>query len=289
VVMTKKPDWIRVKGVDWKVLEKMKSLTDKYHLHTVCEGATCPNMGECFCAGTATFMILGDICTRNCAFCSVTKGKPLSPDPKEPENIALASRDLGLKHVVVTCVTRDDLEDGGAEQFALTLKEIHRILPGATTDVLVSDLKVKKVNINTVLEQKPEIFAHNLETVPRLYKTCRNMANYQNSLKVLAFAKEIAPDQYTKSGLMVGLGETMDEMLVVMKDLRSVGCDFLTIGQYLRPAVGNLEVVEFVTPKMFEEYKKIGEDMGFTYIASSPFVRSSFHSEEALKHLRSAE
>lgn len=289
MVITKKPDWIRVKGVDWKVLEKMKSLTDKYHLHTVCEGATCPNMGECFCAGTATFMILGDICTRNCAFCSVTSGKPLPPDPQEPENVALAARELGLKHVVVTCVTRDDLPDGGAEQFALTLEAIQRILPGATTDVLVSDLKGNKENVKIVVDQKPDIFAHNLETVPGLYQTCRSQANYEKSLKVLALAKEVDADQYTKSGLMVGLGETKDEMISVMKDLRSVDCDFLTIGQYLRPTPENLEVVEFVTPEMFEEYKNIGEEMGFTYVASSPFVRSSFHSEEALKHIRKGE
>lgn len=289
MVITKKPDWIRVKGVDWEVLEKMKSLTNKYHLHTVCESATCPNMGECFCAGTATFMILGDICTRNCAFCSVTSGKPLPPDPKEPENVALAARELGLKHVVVTCVTRDDLPDGGAEQFALTLEAIQRILPGATTDVLVSDLRVQMDNVAAVIEKKPDIFAHNLETVPRLYKTCRAQANYRNSLKVLELAKKISPSQYTKSGLMVGLGESRDEVVSVMKDLRSVDCDFLTIGQYLRPAPENLEVVEFVTPEMFAEYKKIGEEMGFAYVASSPFVRSSFHSEEALKHIRNAE
>lgn len=289
MVITKKPDWIRVKAVDWKVLEKMKSLTDKYHLHTVCEGATCPNMGECFCSGTATFMILGDICTRNCAFCSVTSAKPLPPDQKEPENVALAAKELGLKHVVITCVSRDDLDDGGAGQFALTLEAIHRILPDATTDVLVSDLKTQKENIKIVLDQEPDIFAHNLETVPRLYDTCRSMADYQNSLKVLAMAKEIDPNQYTKCGLMVGLGETKDEIVEVMKDLRSVDCDFITIGQYLRPGPDNLEVVEFVTPEMFEEYKKIGEDLGFTYVASSPFVRSSFHSEKALKHIRSAD
>ena len=231
-------------------------------------------------------MILGDICTRNCAFCSVASAKPLPPDPKEPENIALASKELGLKHVVITCVSRDDLDDGGAGQFALTLEAIHRILPDATTDVLVSDLKTQKENIKIVLDQKPDIFAHNLETVPRLYDTCRSMADYQNSLKVLAMAKEIDPNQYTKCGLMVGLGETKDEIVAVMKNLRSVDCDFITIGQYLRPGPDNLEVVEFITPEIFEEYKKIGEELGFTYVASSPFVRSSFHSEDALKHIR---
>ncbi len=284
--MIKKPDWIRVRGVDEGVLMRMKSLVDKYNLHTVCEGATCPNMGECFCAGTATFMILGDICTRNCAFCSVTHGTPLPPDPEEPRNLALAAKDLGLKHVVITCVTRDDLDDGGAGQFARVLQEVHRLLPGATTDVLVSDLKGEKKNIAVVLAEKPDIFAHNLETVPRLYSVCRSQANYARSLQVLAEAKEIDPDTNTKCGLMLGLGETRHEVLDVMYDVRRAGCDFLTLGQYLKPAAGNVDVREFIEPDIFEHYKKEGEAMGFAYVASSPFVRSSFHSEEALKHVR---
>ena len=286
MVATKKPDWIRVKGVDWSVLEKMKSLTERYKLHTVCEGATCPNMGECFACGTATFMLLGDICTRNCAFCSVTSGQPLPPDPDEPRNIACAARDLGLKHVVLTCVTRDDLADGGAGQFALTLREIRKVLPEATTDVLVSDLRGSSENVAVVLEQKPSIFAHNLETVPHLYSTCRGQADYDTSLRVLEYAKQIDPDQLTKCGLMVGLGEKPEQVLEVLRDLRSIDCDFLTIGQYLRPSENNLEVKEFVTPEQFDNYRERALELGFTYVASAPFVRSSFHSEDALKHIK---
>lgn len=286
MVETKKPDWIRVRGVDWSVLEKMKALTDRYKLHTVCEGATCPNMGECFACGTATFMLLGDICTRNCAFCSVTSGRPLPPDPDEPRNVALAARDLGLKHVVLTCVTRDDLEDGGAAQFALTLAEIRRCLPEATTDVLASDLKGSRDNIAVVLAEKPSIFAHNLETVPALYATFRQQADYKKSLSVLEMAKQINPAQLTKCGLMVGLGELSDQVLEVMRDLRAIKCDFLTIGQYLRPSVDNLPVTEFVTPEQFERYREAALELGFTYVASAPFVRSSFHSEDALRHIR---
>ena len=286
MVETRKPDWIRVKGVDWSVLEKMKALTDRYHLHTVCEGATCPNMGECFACGTATFMLLGDVCTRNCAFCSVKHGRPLHPDPDEPRNVALAARDLGLKHVVLTCVTRDDLEDGGAAKFALTLAEIRHHLPDATTDVLVSDLRGSRDNIAVVLAEKPSIFAHNVETVPALYSTCRQQADYETSLSVLEMAKRIDAAQLTKSGLMVGLGETPDQVTAVMRDLRGVACDFLTIGQYLRPSPDNLPVREFITPEQFDLYRDTALELGFSYVASAPFVRSSFHSEDALKHIR---
>jgi lipoic acid synthetase len=283
VVITKKPEWIRVKGVDENVLNEMKDLLDRYHLHTVCESAVCPNMGSCFKAGTATFMILGDICTRNCAFCGVATGKPLDPDPQEPENVARAASDLKLKHVVVTSVTRDDLPDGGAGQFAKTINAINRLLPGATTDVLIPDLKASIDNLKIVIDAVPDILAHNLETVPRLYLTMRQGANYENSLQVLANSKKLNPEVCTKSGVMLGVGEKRDEVLGVMRDLRSVGCDFLTLGQYLRPAAENLEVTEFITPEAFEEYRLLGYEMGFRYVASSPFVRSSFHAEEALK------
>jgi lipoic acid synthetase len=243
-------------------------------------------MGECFACGTATFMLLGDICTRNCAFCSVTSGRPLPPDPDEPRNVAMAARDLGLKHVVLTCVTRDDLDDGGAGQFALTLREIRRLLPDATTDVLVSDLRGERENVAVVLEEKPSIFAHNLETVPHLYPTCRSQADYEKSLRVLELAKEINAEQLTKCGLMVGLGEKPGQVLEVLRDLRAINCDFLTIGQYLRPSSENLSVKEFVTPEQFDSYRETALELGFTYVASSPFVRSSFHSEDALKHIR---
>jgi lipoyl synthase len=283
VVITKKPEWIRVKGVDERVLNEMKALLDRYHLHTVCESAVCPNMGSCFKAGTATFMILGNICTRNCAFCGVDTGKPRDPDPAEPENVARASKDLNLKHVVITSVTRDDLPDGGAGQFAETIAAINRILPEATTDVLIPDLKAALDNLKIVIDARPDILAHNLETVPRLYLTMRQGASYENSLQVLANSKKLNPHVCTKSGIMLGVGEKRDEVLAVMRDLRSVDCDFLTLGQYLRPAAENLEVTEFITPAAFVEYRVLGYDMGFRYVASSPFVRSSFHAEEALK------
>jgi len=288
VVITKKPEWIRVKGVEESVLNRMKCLLDRYHLHTVCESAVCPNMGECFKAGTATFMILGNSCTRNCAFCGVDHGKPLPPDPDEPEHVAQAARELGLKHVVVTSVTRDDLPDGGAGQFAATIRAIQRLLPDATTDVLIPDLQGSRDSLAVIMDARPDILAHNLETVPRLYKTCRQKANYRVSLQVLENAKKIDPGCFTKSGIMLGLGETRDEILEVMDDLREVGCDFLTVGQYLRPSPENIEVKEFIRPEVFEELRLIGMEKGFTYVASSPFVRSSFHAEEALRHVRRA-
>jgi len=286
VVITRKPEWIRVKGVDEHILNRMKSLVDRYHLHTVCESATCPNMGECFCAGTATFMILGNICTRNCAFCSVSHGTPLPPDPEEPINVAQAARELDLRHVVITCVTRDDLSDGGACQFAATTHAVNRLVPEATTDVLVSDLRGSAENLSVVIAARPDILAHNLETVPRLYASCRQGADYQRSVRLLAEAKRLDPKVVTKSGIMLGLGETPEEVRGVMRDLREAACDFLTLGQYLRPGAENLAVQEFIRPEVFAEYKQLGEGMGFTYVASSPFVRSSFHAEEALKHIR---
>jgi len=286
MVITKKPEWIRVKGVDETVLNRMKGLLDRYHLHTVCESAVCPNMGECFKAGTATFMILGNCCTRNCAFCGVDHGATAAPDPEEPEHVACAARELNLKHVVITSVTRDDLPDGGAGQFAATIRAINRLLPEATTDVLIPDLKGSAESLQIVLDARPDILAHNLETVPRLYATCRQQADYDVSLTVLENSKRIKPEIFTKSGVMLGLGETRDEVIGVMRDLRRVQCDFLTLGQYLRPAPENLEVKEFIRPETFEEYRLEGLAMGFSYVASSPFVRSSFHAEEALRHIR---
>ncbi len=283
---TKKPPWIKVKGPSEKCLSDMKEMLDSLNLHTVCESATCPNVGTCFSEGTATFMILGDFCTRNCGFCSVKHGTPLPVDPEEPLHIAQASKMLNLKHVVVTSVTRDDLPDGGAKQFADTIRQINQHLPDASTDVLIPDLKGSKENLKTVVEAKPDILAHNLETVPRLYKTARQQANYHMSLKILEWTKEIDSTIYTKSGLMLGLGETREEVLKTMEMLRRVKCDFLTIGQYLRPTSENIEVVEYIHPDVFDQYKEDGEKMGFRYVASAPFVRSSFHAEEALKHVQ---
>ena len=283
---TKKPPWIKVRGPSEKCLSDMKNMLDSLSLHTVCESAICPNVGTCFSKGTATFMILGDICTRNCGFCSVKHGTPLPVDPEEPLHVAQAAKKLGLKHVVITSVTRDDLPDGGAKQFAETIRKINEILPEASTDVLIPDVRGLRENLEIITEAKPDILAHNLETAPRLYKTARQQANYQTSLKILEWTKEIDSTIYTKSGLMLGLGETREEVLDTMKDLREVKCDFLTIGQYLRPTSQNVEIVEYIHPDIFEQYKEEGERMGFRYVASAPFVRSSFHAEEALKHIQ---
>ena len=286
MAVTKKPPWIKVRGPSEKCLSDMKNMLDSLNLHTVCESAICPNVGTCFSQGTATFMILGDFCTRNCGFCSVKHGTPLPVDPEEPLHVAQASKKLGLKHVVITSVTRDDLPDGGAKQFAETIRKINEILPEASTDVLIPDVRGSRENLEIITEAKPDILAHNLETAPRLYKTARQQANYQTSLKILEWTKEIDSTIYTKSGLMLGLGETREEILDTMKDLREVKCDFLTIGQYLRPTSQNVEIVEYVHPDIFEQYKEEGEKMGFRYVASAPFVRSSFHAEEALKHIQ---
>ncbi len=282
----KKPPWIKVKGPSEKCLSDMKAMLDSLNLHTVCESAICPNVGTCFAKGTATFMILGDTCTRDCGFCSVKHATPLPPDPEEPLRVGRAAQKLNLKHVVITSVTRDDLPDGGAHQFAQTIRQINRLLPNASTDVLIPDLRGSKENLSIVLEAKPTILAHNLETVPRLYKAARQYSNYQTSLAILRWTKEIDPAIFTKSGIMLGLGETREEVSKTLEDLRKVNCDFLTIGQYLRPTPKNVEVIEYIHPDIFQHYKEEGEQMGFRYVASAPFVRSSFHAEEALQHLK---
>jgi len=286
MTVTKKPPWIKVKGPSEKCLSDMKSMLDSLNLHTVCESAICPNVGTCFSKGTATFMILGNVCTRDCGFCSVKHGTPLPLDPEEPLHLAQASKMLNLKHVVITSVTRDDLPDGGAKQFADTIRQINQHLPEVSTDVLIPDLRGLKENLKIVIEAKPDILAHNLETVSRLYKTARQQASYQTSLKILEWTKEIDPTIYTKSGLMLGLGETREEVLQTMEDLRKARCDFLTIGQYLRPMLDNIEVFEYIHPDIFAQCKEEGERMGFRYVASAPLVRSSFHAEEALKHVQ---
>jgi lipoic acid synthetase len=282
---TKKPPWLKVKGPSEKCLNDMKNMLDSLNLHTVCESAICPNVGTCFSKGTATFMILGNICTRNCGFCSVTHGAPLPVDPDEPLRVAQAAAQLNLKHVVITSVTRDDLPDGGAQQFAATIRKVNELLPDASTDVLIPDLRGSQENLKTVLDAHPDILAHNLETIPRLYTTARQYSHYELSLKILKWTKDLDATIYTKSGIMLGLGETREEVLQTMDDLRKVKCDFLTIGQYLRPTPQNVEVIEYIHPDTFDQFREEGERMGFSYVASAPFVRSSFHAEEALKHL----
>jgi len=277
------PRWIRKRAPKQKALQEMKGLLRSCSLHTVCEEARCPNIGECFEKGTATFLILGDRCTRNCRFCVVKKGNPLPLDFQEPKNVAQAVKRLGLRYVVITSVTRDDLSDGGAEQFARTIKEIRGVNDnGIRVEVLIPDFKGSLFSLKKVIEAKPDVLNHNLETVYRLYPQVRPQADYKSSLRLLKQSKELNPSVYTKSGLMVGLGESFKEVIEAMEDLREVGCDILTIGQYLRPSPQHLAVREFVTPEKFKEYEKIGQSLGFSYIASSPFVRSSYQAEKAL-------
>lgn len=279
-----KPEWLKVKLLN-ENLSKMEVFLKSMSLNTVCQSANCPNMGECFARKTATFMIMGNICTRNCRFCAVEKGHPQPLDEDEPRRIAEAAQKLGLKHVVVTCVTRDDLPDGGASHFAKTIYELKK-LPGVTVEVLVSDFMGKEESIVKVVEAKPDIINHNVETVPRLYPTVRPKADYLRSLNLLKRSKDLDPYVLTKSGIMVGLGEREEEVTQVMKDLRSVNCDIITIGQYLRPSAKHIEVIEYVTPQQFKKYEEIGYELGFKYVASGPLVRSSYHADEGLKVLK---
>jgi len=256
-------------------------LLERLHLHTVCQGAKCPNMAECFGQGTATFMILGKVCTRNCRFCAVPGGTPLRPDADEPRHVAEAVAALDLRHAVVTSVTRDDLSDGGSSHFAKTIREI-RGRSTAAIEVLTPDFQGREEDIARVVDARPDVFNHNVETVPRLYPAVRPQADYRRSLEVLRFAKSRCPEVVTKSGLMVGVGETRDEVIAVLKDLRGAGCDFVTIGQYLRPSRAHLEIERFVPPEEFRELADEARALGFGGVASAPFVRSSYHAGEML-------
>ena len=253
------------------------------NLHTVCESARCPNLPECWSKKTATFMILGDTCTRSCGFCAIKVGRGLTVNPDEPSDVAKVAADLGLKHIVVTSVARDDLADQGSTQFALTIKELHKENPFCIVEVLVPDFKGNRECVETVCEAKPEIFNHNIETVERLHTMVRPQAKYNRTLSVLGMVKEIDPAIYTKSGIMLGLGETQEEVVQTLEDLREIGVDAVTIGQYLRPTMRHLPVVEYIHPSVFKEYEKIGADMGFAFVASGPFVRSSYNAVEFSK------
>ncbi|MEC4684489.1 MAG: lipoyl synthase [Nitrospirota bacterium] len=272
------PEWIKTGKVIGD--HKTKKVLRSHGVSTVCEEARCPNKGHCFSKPTATFMILGDSCTRNCGFCSVNSSRPALPDPLEPEKIALASKEMGLRYVVITSVTRDDLPDGGAGQFAETITMVRRYLPKARIEVLTPDFFGNRDAVKTVLKARPDVFNHNIETVPRLYSQVRPQAVYRRSLEVLKAAQETAPSIPTKSGLMVGLGESFDEVISVMRDLRSVGCRILTIGQYLRPGRENLPVTEYVRPEVFDRYREVALELGFSFVASAPLVRSSMNAEE---------
>ena len=277
------PQWLKKRAPREEVLQEVKGLLRSYALHTVCEEARCPNMGECFQKRTATFLILGDICTRNCRFCAVKKKAPLPLDSQEPENVAQAVKKLGLRYVVITSVTRDDVSDGGAEQFAQTIREIKKINgQEIRVEVLIPDFKGSLPSLKKVIEAKPDVLNHNLETIFHLYPQVRPQADYERSLELLKRSKELDSSIYTKSGLMVGLGESFTEVIETMEDLREVECNILTIGQYLRPSSQHLAVKEFVTPARFKKYEETGQSLGFSYIASSPFVRSSYQAEQAL-------
>lgn len=277
------PDWLVKPIPQGKNLIEVRKVLSQLRLHTVCESAECPNLGECFSRCTATFMIMGNVCTRNCRFCAVEGGIPEPLDSNEPDRIARAVEHLGLSHVVVTSVTRDDLADGGANHFARTITALHDANRTATVEVLVPDFQGTRESIEVVVRARPDIFNHNLETVPRLYEKVRPQANYQRSLRVLEVVKELNGEILTKSGLMVGLGETADEIIRVMNDLRQVDCDFLTIGQYLRPSEDHVSVASFVSPKEFEEIAARGREMGFRGIAAAPFVRSSYRAHDLFK------
>lgn len=277
------PKWAKRKIGTHGSIHKMKEVLRREGLHTVCEEARCPNIGECFSKPTATFMIMGDVCTRNCGFCDVTAGTPKLLDPEEPVKIARVSRELGLRHVVITSITRDDLPDGGAGHFAATIRELRRAIPDASIEVLTPDFKGEVTLLMQLAKEPPDIFNHNVETVSRLYPIVRPQAGYERSLKVLKSMKALKPEILTKSGIMLGLGETREEVLSVMDDLRAVGCDILTIGQYLRPSKENLPVVEYIDEGVFAEYGDIAREKGFIHVASAPLVRSSFNAEEVRK------
>ena len=275
----KKPEWLN-KRLNYQSMKEMGEMFRSLNLHTVCEDARCPNMGECFKNRTATFMILGDICTRNCRFCAIPGGKPTIVDQSEPKNLAEAAKKLGLAHVVITSVTRDDLEDGGSNQFAACIYEIRKVLPKSSIEILIPDFKADRNALNTVINTKPEIINHNVETVPSLYSIARPMADYRQSLDVLQYVKQKDKNIYTKSGIMLGLGESEDELLALFDDLLAVDCDMLTIGQYLPPSKNHASLKEFVRPEVFDRYKQIALLKGFRYVASGPYIRSSYNAIE---------
>ena len=279
--MTVKPDWLRVKAPQWQRVGSVKEILRDLALNTVCEEASCPNIGECFQAGTATFLIMGPACTRACPYCDIDfEKKPQSLDPLEPVNLAEAVRRLNLNHVVITSVNRDDLPDGGASQFVRCIEEVRNISPKTTIEVLIPDLCGNWQALALILQAKPEVLNHNTETVPRLYRRTRPQGDYQRSLELLHRARQLPPSLYTKSGIMVGLGETDEEVRQVMQDLRGVDCDILTIGQYLQPSQKHLGVEAFIPPSQFEAWREFGESLGFLQVVASPLTRSSYHAEQ---------
>jgi lipoic acid synthetase len=277
-IRIKKPKWLRVKLPTGENYKKVRSLVDEHKLHTICESGSCPNMGECWGEGTATFMILGNICTRSCGFCAVKTGRPDEVDEFEPGKVAHSVKTMGIKHAVITSVDRDDLKDGGAGIWVQTVNAIRHQSPGTTMETLIPDFAGKWENLQQIIDVAPEIVSHNLETVRRLTKQVRIQAKYDRSLEVLFRLKK--GGMRTKSGVMLGLGETDEEIIETMQDLRAVGVDILTMGQYLQPTPKHLPIVEFVPPERFEKYEKLGLEMGFRFVESGPLVRSSYHAEK---------
>ena len=280
MITRKKPDWLKINLPKADEYSYLKQYLKKYNLHTICESGNCPNIGECWNNKIATFMILGDICTRSCRFCAVKTGKPLSPDPEEPMAVAQSVKNLNLRHCVLTSVDRDDLEDGGADIWVQTIRAVRELNPGITIETLIPDFNLNKESLNKIIKVKPDIVSHNLETVSRLTKLVRIRAQYNGSLEVISYLKKNG--MTTKSGIMTGLGETDEEITETMKDLVKAGCDIFTIGQYLQPSFRHLPVERYVDPIQFEMYKKTGLELGFKTVESGPLVRSSYHAE---KHL----
>jgi len=280
--LLKRPEWLRAPAPAGANYSELKELVNRLSLHTVCESAACPNVGECWNRRTATFMILGNVCTRRCGFCAVQKGAPLPVDYDEPRRVAEAVAALGLRYAVITSVNRDDRKDGGAELFALTIRAIRAAVPDCKVEVLIPDFQGSEAALAVVMEAAPDVLNHNIETVPRLYRQVRVGARYQRSLDLLAAAKRLSPDTPTKSGLMVGLGEAVEEVVAVMRDLRRSRVEILTVGQYLRPSPRHLPVARFVPPEEFAAYRRLGREMGFMHVESGPLVRSSYHADSAL-------
>ena len=278
-----RPKWLRAPAPVGHNYHELKQLIGQLRLHTVCESAACPNVGECWNQRTATFMILGNVCTRRCGFCAVGKGAPLAIDYDEPRRVAEAVEVMGLRFAVITSVNRDDRKDGGAELFALTIRAIRERIPGCGIEVLIPDFQGNRDAVRTVMDAQPDVLNHNTETVPRLYRQVRLGARYERSLDVLAHAKHLAPACPTKSGLMLGLGETTEEVLQVMRDLRAHSVDILTLGQYLRPSPKHLPIIRYVPPEEFADFRRAGMEMGFAHVEAGPLVRSSYHAADAVQ------
>ena len=285
-ISPKKPFWLKVKAPQGKIFDQTKGLLDDLNITTVCEEASCPNIGNCWSKKHATMMIMGDICTRACSFCNVATGKPNKLDLSEPIRVAKSVARLNLNHVVITSVDRDDLHDGGADHFVSTITDIRKYSPNTSIEILTPDFLKKNGALEKVINAKPDVFNHNLETVPRLYPSVRPGARYFHSLSLLAKVKEVDPNIFTKSGIMVGLGESQNEIYQVMDDMRSADIDFLTIGQYLQPTIKHHKVEKFVHPDEFDKYKKVALSKGFLLVSSSPYTRSSFHASEDFEKLK---